>query len=96
MYLSQLKCLLILLKSPTASIPEPYPAQNGGYSVGYSGSRGSPLDRITLLVTTDAEHLVTVDVTGANDAAFIRERIFTKVCDLFPFSTKGTIATYQS
>ncbi|GJE85710.1 Pkinase-domain-containing protein [Phanerochaete sordida] len=61
--------------SPTASIPESYTTQQSGHS----GSRASPHERVTLLVTTDAEHLVTVDVTGANDAAFIRERIFTKL-----------------
>ena len=38
-------------------------------------------ERINLLVTKDAEHLVTVDVYGVKtrDAAFIRERIFSKV-----------------
>lgn len=68
--------ILMFLQSPTTSIPESYSSQTSGVS----GSRSSPLERVTLLVTTDAEHLVTVDVTGANDAAFIRERIFTKVC----------------
>ena len=39
------------------------------------------LERINLLVTKDAEHLVTVDVYGVKlrDAVYIRERIFTKV-----------------
>lgn len=70
---------LTLIQSPTTSIPESYSSQTSGVS----GSRSSPLERITLLVTTDAEHLVTVDVTGATDAAFIRERIFTKVRPLY-------------
>lgn len=38
-------------------------------------------ERINLLVTKDAEHLVTVDVYGVKrrDAAYVRERIFSKV-----------------
>ena len=44
-----------------------------------STSRASPSERITLIVTTDAEHLVLVEITGAKHPAFIRERIFAKV-----------------
>ena len=67
------RIFIFSLQSPTTSVPESYSAQA-------STSRASPSERITLLVTTDAEHLVIVDITGARDPAFIRERIFAKVC----------------
>lgn len=41
------------------------------------------VDRIFITVTSDAENYVMVDLTGAKDAAFIRERIFSKV--VMPF-----------
>ncbi|KAI0080311.1 hypothetical protein K474DRAFT_1689329, partial [Panus rudis PR-1116 ss-1] len=40
--------------------------------------RSSPEDFVTIMVTTDAETMKIVDITGAPNAAFIRERIFTK------------------
>jgi mitogen-activated protein kinase kinase kinase len=36
-------------------------------------------ERVLIVVTSDSEIFVTVDVSGAHDPAFIRERIFTKV-----------------
>lgn len=64
------------VQSPTTSVPEYLPSTSSS-SINESPSE----ERITLLVTTDAEHLVTVDVSGARyrNAAFIRERIFAKV-----------------
>ncbi|KAH8102547.1 MAP kinase [Cristinia sonorae] len=59
--------------SPTTSIPDSYVSPT---SAGYRLGSG---ERVTLLVTADAETLRTVDITGARDAAFIRERIFTKL-----------------
>lgn len=41
--------------------------------------RSNPMDKVIVLVTTDAENLHIVDITGAMTPAFIRERIFTKV-----------------
>lgn len=41
--------------------------------------RSSPMEKVIVLVTTDAENLHVVDITGAMTPAFIRERIFTKV-----------------
>ena len=37
------------------------------------------MEKVNVLVTTDAENLHLVDITGAMTSAFIRERIFTKV-----------------
>lgn len=37
------------------------------------------MDKTIVLVTTDAENLQVVDITGAMTPAFIRERIFSKV-----------------
>lgn len=37
------------------------------------------MEKVIVLVTTDAENLQLVDITGAMTPAFIRERIFTKV-----------------
>ncbi|TCD63316.1 hypothetical protein EIP91_005662 [Steccherinum ochraceum] len=59
--------------SPTTSIPETFVSPTSG---GYRSTSG---EKVTLLVTADAETLKTVDITGARDAAFIRERIFTKL-----------------
>ena len=63
------------LQSPTTSIAENFvsPTSASSYRSGPAG------EKVTLLVTADAETLKTVDITGARDAAFIRERIFTKV-----------------
>ncbi|KAJ3549650.1 hypothetical protein NM688_g5156 [Phlebia brevispora] len=58
--------------------PATSPVAESSYSPQMS-SRASPSERITLLVTLDAEHLVIVDITGARDPAFIRERIYSKL-----------------
>ena len=42
------------------------------------------MEKTIVLVTTDAENLHVVDITGAMTPAFIRERIFSKVCISFP------------
>lgn len=70
------------VKSPTTSLAESFTTQTSNLS----GSRASPHERVTLLVTHDAENFSIVDVTGANDAAFIRERIFTKVRPSYSWS----------
>jgi hypothetical protein len=36
-------------------------------------------DRVLILVTADSERYVNVDISGATNPAFIRERVFTKV-----------------
>ena len=57
-------------QSPTLSTPvDPY----------VSTYRASPMEKTLVLVTTDAENLQLVDISGAMTSAFIRERIFTKV-----------------
>lgn len=66
-------CSHVSVQSPTTSIPETFVSPT---SAGYRPSTG---EKVTLLVTSDAETLKTVDITGARDAAFIRERIFAKV-----------------
>jgi hypothetical protein len=44
-----------------------------------SGADKSDLNKLLIVVTADSERYVTVDITGANNAAFIRECIFSKV-----------------
>ncbi|TFK92776.1 hypothetical protein K466DRAFT_195112 [Polyporus arcularius HHB13444] len=59
--------------SPTVSTPDSYmPTPPHVF-------RSNPMDKAIVLVTTDAENLHIVDITGAMTPAFIRERIFTKV-----------------
>ncbi|KAG8914160.1 hypothetical protein FRC01_004196, partial [Tulasnella sp. 417] len=41
--------------------------------------RREPVDKLVITVTPDAENHVIVDITGAKDAAFIRERMFSKL-----------------
>ncbi|OBZ79437.1 hypothetical protein A0H81_00826 [Grifola frondosa] len=59
--------------SPTASTPDSYVSQTP------HGFRSSPMEKVIVLVTADAEKFNTVDITGAMTPAFIRERIFTKL-----------------
>ncbi|KAI1793829.1 hypothetical protein LXA43DRAFT_177243 [Ganoderma leucocontextum] len=56
--------------SPIVSTPDSYLSHS---------YRSSPMEKVIVLVTTDAENLHVVDITGAMTPAFIRERIFTKV-----------------
>ncbi|KAG8904975.1 hypothetical protein FRB99_000934 [Tulasnella sp. 403] len=44
-----------------------------------SYERRESVDRVIITATADAENHVIVDITGAKDAAFIRERIFSKL-----------------
>lgn len=37
------------------------------------------MDKLIITATADAENHVIVDITGAKDAAYIRERMFAKV-----------------
>lgn len=62
--------LIFRNQSPTASTPETY-TPNSDITV--------RMDKMTLMVTSDAERYTTVDITGARDAAYIKERMFTKV-----------------
>ncbi|KAL1951561.1 hypothetical protein VTO73DRAFT_710 [Trametes versicolor] len=58
--------------SPTVSTPDSYTPSGTMF-------RSSPMDKVIVLVTTDAENMQVVDITGAMTPAFIRERIFTKL-----------------
>ncbi|KAI0800997.1 hypothetical protein C8Q74DRAFT_459762 [Fomes fomentarius] len=59
--------------SPTVSTSDPYlPTPPHVY-------RSNPMEKVIVLVTTDAENFHIVDITGALTPAFIRERIFTKL-----------------
>ncbi|KAI0687787.1 hypothetical protein BC835DRAFT_383955 [Cytidiella melzeri] len=62
--------------SPVTSVADPLPSTSSS-----SANESLLHERITLLVTRDSEHLVTVDVYGVKlrDAAYIRERIFSKL-----------------
>lgn len=62
-------------KSPTTSIPESYTSPTTTQS-----SRSTPIDKLLIMVTTDADQYLAVEVNSAKNAAVIRERIFTKVC----------------
>ncbi|KAI0639678.1 hypothetical protein C8Q77DRAFT_81212 [Trametes polyzona] len=59
--------------SPTVSTPDSYAPPVAHMF------RSSPMEKVVVLVTTDAENLQVVDITGAMTPAFIRERIFTKL-----------------
>ncbi|KAH9846833.1 hypothetical protein C2E23DRAFT_542672 [Lenzites betulinus] len=58
--------------SPTVATPDSYAPVPTMF-------RSSPMEKVIVLVTTDAENLQVVDITGAMTPAFIRERIFTKL-----------------
>jgi hypothetical protein len=62
-----------IFQSPTVSTPDSYS------SVSSYTSTSTASDKIIIVVTADSERYVTVDVSGAKSAAFIRECIFTKV-----------------
>lgn len=50
--------------------------------VGSDSSTNSTItvaEKVIIVVTPDAERYFTVDISGAKDPAFIKERIFTKV-----------------
>ena len=49
------------------------------------------MEKVIVLVTTDAENLQLVDITGAMTPAFIRERIFTKVRVGLPRSPSANV-----
>lgn len=42
-------------------------------------SRATPIDKLLIMVTIDADQYLAVEVQNAKNAAVIRERIFTKV-----------------
>ncbi|CDO73492.1 hypothetical protein BN946_scf185013.g127 [Trametes cinnabarina] len=65
--------------SPTVSTPESYAPPAPYVPPAPHMFRSSPMEKVIVLVTTDAENLQIVDITGAMTPAFIRERIFTKL-----------------
>jgi hypothetical protein len=69
--------LIVFLKSPTASTPESYTSP--------TNTRPATSEKLLIMVTTDADQYLTVDVTGPKSAAIIRERIFTRVGVFFFF-----------
>ncbi|CAK5280497.1 unnamed protein product [Mycena citricolor] len=56
--------------SPTVNTPDSYTSQSSTHKVA---------DRVLILVTADSERYVNVDISGASNPAFIRERVFTKL-----------------
>ena len=40
------------------------------------------LNKVNIVVTADADRYFLVDISGAKDPAFIKERIFNKVCPI--------------
>jgi hypothetical protein len=69
----------LILQSPTTAI-----AQDSYLSAGGQSSTSTLSGKVLIVVTADSERYLTVDITSATGPAFIRERIFTKVCRL-PF-----------
>jgi hypothetical protein len=61
-------------KSPTSATPDSF--------ISPTSQSGRP-DKVTIMVTADSDNYATVDITGAKNAAFIRERMFTKVRDSY-------------
>ncbi|KAF7339538.1 Pkinase-domain-containing protein [Mycena sanguinolenta] len=57
-------------------------------------------DHVLILVTTDSEHYVNVDISGAPNPAFIRECVFTKVCgfllNIFAEEDQAHFAIYRT
>lgn len=64
-----------VFQSPTVSTPDSYSSVSSYTST----STSTTSDKTIIVVTADSERYVTVDVSGAKSAAFIRECIFTKV-----------------
>ncbi|KAJ7225597.1 MAP kinase [Mycena pura] len=58
--------------SPTASTPDSFHASS-------HASTSVVSDRVLILVTVDSERYVNVDISGATNPAFIRERVFSKL-----------------
>ncbi|KAG8909190.1 hypothetical protein FRC01_007088, partial [Tulasnella sp. 417] len=59
---------------------QPQPVLNPSpVPTGTKVDRREPVDKLILTVTPDAENWVIADITGAKNAAFIRERMFSKL-----------------
>ncbi|KAF7320074.1 MAP kinase kinase kinase [Mycena kentingensis (nom. inval.)] len=52
-------------------------------------------DRVLILVTGDSEHFVNVDISGAPNPAFIRERVFTKLA-IFDEEEQASLSIYRT
>ncbi|TFK41254.1 hypothetical protein BDQ12DRAFT_432162 [Crucibulum laeve] len=75
--------------SPTVSTPDSYTSTSS------YGSTSTVSDRVLIVVTADSERYVTVDVSGAKNAAFIRECILTKL-NIFNDDETSTFAIYRT
>ncbi|KAL1754676.1 MAP kinase [Schizophyllum commune] len=74
--------------SPTT--PDSY-----GSNSSYASSSTTVASKVSILVTLDSERYVTVDISGAKDAAFIKECIFTKL-NIYDDSEQQHYAIYRT
>lgn len=66
---------------PTSLLSQSPTVSTDSYSSPTNQSSGSAIaDKVLIVVTSDSERYLTVDISRAKDSAVIRERIFTKVC----------------
>lgn len=66
---------IMTLQSPTSSTPDSYTSPTTSYN-----SRSSSIEKLVIMVTTDADQYLTVEIISPRNGAVLRERIFTKVC----------------
>ncbi|KAF8640370.1 hypothetical protein AX17_000041 [Amanita inopinata Kibby_2008] len=65
--------------SPTVSPPDTYIPVPSHIATPTTATDKSDTNKLLIVVTADSERYVTVDITGARNAAFIRECIFSKL-----------------
>ncbi|KAJ7071114.1 MAP kinase [Mycena amicta] len=80
-----------VLKPPLPRIPTARPFQSPTDTY----STHTVADRVLILVTGDSEHFVNVDISGAPNPAFIRERVFTKLA-IFDEYDQANLSIYRT
>ncbi|KAL0951310.1 hypothetical protein HGRIS_008017 [Hohenbuehelia grisea] len=69
--------------SPTVSTPDSYSSGSSisitASSSTYTGPGIAVAEKVIIIVTADGDRYLTVDISGAKDPAFIKERIFTRL-----------------
>ncbi|KAF7310843.1 MAP kinase kinase kinase [Mycena chlorophos] len=79
------------LKPPLPRLPTARPFQSPTETY----SPHPVADRVLILVTGDSEHFVNVDISGAPNPAFIRERVFTKLA-IFDEYDQANLSIYRT
>ncbi len=70
--------MIIHSQSPTVSTPDSYTSASSRSS---TTSTTTVSDKVSILATADSDTYVNVDISGVQNAAVIRECVFSKVCD---------------